>query len=81
MPTIPPEAGVTRAEMITVHPNSRWADLMVSFSESERRCVQDSIGDDFAKFADVQNKNSPRYPDPCVHLRSPGELHDCQGNS
>ena len=48
-PAQPPDAGVTRAEVITVYPESRWADLMVSFSESERRCIQDSIGDDFER--------------------------------
>lgn len=49
VPAQPPYAGVTRAEVMTVYPESRWADLMVSFSESERRCVQDSIGDDFER--------------------------------
>ena len=49
VPAQPPDAGVTRAEVITVYPDSRWADLMVSFSEAERRCVQDSIGDDFER--------------------------------
>lgn len=44
-----PDAGVTRAEVITVYPDSRWGDLMVSFSESERRCIQDSVGDDFER--------------------------------
>lgn len=48
-PAQPPYAGVTRAEVITVYPDSLWADLMVSFSEDERRCIQDSIGDDFER--------------------------------
>ena len=49
VPAQPPYAGVTRAEVITVYPESRWADLMVSFSESERRCIQDGLGDDFER--------------------------------
>ena len=48
-PAQPPDAGVTRAEVITVYPDSRWADLMVSFSEAERRCIQGSVGDDFER--------------------------------
>ncbi len=48
-PAHPPYAGVTRAEVITVYPESRWADLMVSLSEAERRCIQDSLGDDFER--------------------------------
>ena len=46
---VPLDAGVTRAEVITLYPDSRWADLMVSFSDAERRCIQDSLGDDFER--------------------------------
>ena len=48
-PPQPPDGGVTRAEVITVYPDSRWADLMVSFSDAERRCIQDSVGEDFER--------------------------------
>ena len=47
MPTFPPDAGVTRDEVITVYLDSSWGDLMISFSDAERRCIQDSVGDDF----------------------------------
>lgn len=49
MPTFPPDAGVTRDEVITVYLDSSWGDLMVSFSDAKRRCIQDSVGDDFER--------------------------------
>ncbi len=48
-PPRPPSGGVTRSEVITVHPDSRWGELMVSFSDAERQCIRDRVGDDFER--------------------------------
>ena len=44
-----PDAGVDRTELITVYPNSRWGELMVSFTGSEQQCIRERLGTDFER--------------------------------
>ena len=49
VPAQAPDAGVDRTELITVYPDSRWGELMVSFTDAERRCMRDGVGADFER--------------------------------
>lgn len=44
-----PGAGVDRTEIITVYPDSRWGELMVSFTDSEQQCMRERVGADFER--------------------------------